>query len=81
MIEPMRVWEEEAGRPSHQVLRFRMMAAIRSANTWQAGAGAHLQDEFHRQQRDDAERDGAAGEQHAEEIERAGIHHRDVRLQ
>ena len=33
MIEPMRVWEEEAGRPSHQVLKFQMMAAIRSANT------------------------------------------------
>ena len=33
MIEPIRVWEEEAGRPNHQVPRFHMMAAIRSANT------------------------------------------------
>src|SRR5262249_35761351 len=33
MIEPIRVWEEEAGRPNHQVPRFQMIAAIRSANT------------------------------------------------
>ena len=33
MIEPIRVWEEEAGRPNHQVPRFQMMAAISSANT------------------------------------------------
>src|ERR1035438_4128441 len=33
MIEPTMVWELEAGSPNHQVLRFQMMAAIRSANT------------------------------------------------
>src|SRR5580704_8526180 len=33
MIEPIMVWEEEAGSPSHQVPRFHMMAAIKSANT------------------------------------------------
>ena len=33
MIEPMSVWEEEAGRPSVQVPRFQTMAAISSANT------------------------------------------------
>src|ERR1700689_4852224 len=33
MIEPIRVWEEEAGSPSHQVPRFQMMAAISRANT------------------------------------------------
>ena len=33
MIEPIRVWEDDAGRPSHQVPRFQMIAAIRSANT------------------------------------------------
>ena len=27
------VWELEAGRPNHQVLRFQMMAAISSAKT------------------------------------------------
>ena len=33
MIEPISVCEEEAGRPSHQVPRFQMIAAISSANT------------------------------------------------
>ena len=33
MIEPIRVWDEEAGSPSHQVPRFQMIAAISSANT------------------------------------------------
>jgi hypothetical protein len=46
-----------------------------------SGAGADLQDELHRQERDDAERDGATGEQYPEEVERARIQHRDVRLQ
>ena len=33
MIEPIIVWELEAGKPSHQVPRFQMIAAISSANT------------------------------------------------
>ena len=33
MIEPISVCELEAGRPSHQVPRFQMMAAISRANT------------------------------------------------
>jgi hypothetical protein len=33
MIEPIRVWDEEAGRPSHKVPRFQIMAAISRANT------------------------------------------------
>ena len=33
MIEPIRVCEEDAGRPRYQVPRFQMMAAISSANT------------------------------------------------
>src|SRR5208337_1841423 len=33
MIEPTIVWELEAGRPNHQVLRFQRMAAMRSAKT------------------------------------------------
>ncbi len=32
-IEPIRVCELEAGRPSHQVPRFQMIAEISSANT------------------------------------------------
>src|SRR5450432_3803201 len=33
MIEPIMVWELEAGKPSHQVPRFQTIAAISSANT------------------------------------------------
>jgi len=33
MIEPIRVCDEEAGRPSHQVPRFQRIAAISRANT------------------------------------------------
>ena len=65
------VWEEEAGSPSHQVPRFQMIAAISSANTMAKPAlDADLQDQLDRQQRDDAEGDRAARDQHAEEVER-----------
>ena len=33
MIEPIKVWELDAGRPKYQVPRFQMIAAISSANT------------------------------------------------
>ena len=33
MIDPIKVWELEAGRPKYQVPRFQMIAAISSANT------------------------------------------------
>jgi hypothetical protein len=33
MIDPIIVWELEAGKPSHQVPRFQMIAAISSAKT------------------------------------------------
>src|SRR5882757_897620 len=33
MMEPIRVWELEAGRPKYQVPTFQMIAAINSANT------------------------------------------------
>ncbi len=33
MIEPISVCDEEAGRPSHQVPRFQMIAAISKAKT------------------------------------------------
>src|SRR5215510_3453049 len=33
MIEPIKVWELEAGRPKYQVPRFQMIAAISRANT------------------------------------------------
>jgi hypothetical protein len=47
MIEPIRVWDEEAGRPSHQVPRFQIMAAIsKGEHHGKAGAAADLQDEL-----------------------------------
>ena len=53
-----------------------MIAAISSANTMAKPAlRADLQDQFDRQQRDDAERDRARGQQHAEEVEEARPHH------
>ncbi len=33
MMEPIRVWELEAGNPKYQVLRFQIMAATRRAKT------------------------------------------------
>ena len=57
MIEPISVCELDDGRPNHHVPRFQMMAAVNSANTIAKPApAADLQDKFHRQQRDDAER-------------------------
>ncbi|MEY9680403.1 hypothetical protein ABIF13_001177 [Bradyrhizobium elkanii] len=43
-----------------------------------AGTAADLQDQLDRKQRDDAERDGAAGEQHADQVEHARPHHGDM---
>ena len=45
----------------------------------EAGAGADIQDELDRQQRDDAEGDRARGKQHAEEVEESGPDHCDLR--
>ena len=80
MIEPISVCELEAGRPSYQVPRFQMIAAISSANTIAKPAlRADLQDQLDRQQRDDAEGDRAARQQHAEEVEEARPDHRELR--
>ncbi len=80
MIEPISVCELEAGKPRYQVPRFQTMAAIKSANTIAKPAlRADLQDQFDRQQRDDAERDRAARQQHAEEVEEARPHHGEFR--
>ena len=47
-----------------------MMAAINSAKTIAKPAlAADLQDQFHRQQRDDAEGNSARREQHPEQVE------------
>ena len=56
-----------------------MIAAINSAKTIAKPAlAADLQDQFDRQQRDDAERDRARGHENAEEIEEARPEHGDV---
>ena len=47
----------------------------------EAGARADLQDQLHRQQRDDAEGHRAARDEHAQEVEQARPHHRDLRRQ
>ena len=44
----------------------------------EAGIAADLQDELDREQRDDAESDGAARQQNAEEVEETGPDHRDI---
>ena len=33
MIEPIKVWDEDAGKPNHQVPKFQIIAAINRANT------------------------------------------------
>ena len=59
-----------------------MIAAISSAKTMAKPAlRADLQDQFDRQQRDDAEGDRAGRNQHAEKIEAARPDHRDRRRQ
>jgi hypothetical protein len=47
----------------------------------EARARADLQDQLDREQRDHTEGYGSAGEQHTDEVERARVHHRDVRRQ
>ncbi len=72
MMEPMSVCDDDAGRPSHQVPRFQMMAAMSSANTMAKPApDTDLQDELNRKQRDDAESHRARGQDDAEKIEEA----------
>ena len=59
-----------------------MIAAISRAKTMAKPAlGADLQDQFDRQQRDDAEGDGAGGGQNAEEVEEARPDHGELRRQ
>ena len=82
MIEPIRVWEEEAGSPSHQVPRFQMMAAIKSANTMAKPApeptcrisstGSSVM-----MPKATAPLENST----PEEVQRARIHHREMRLQ
>ena len=61
IIEPIRVCELDEGSPKYQVPRFQMMAATSSANTMAKPApAADLQNQLHRQQRDDPEGHRAA---------------------
>src|SRR5262249_61399967 len=59
IIEPIKVCEEEAGRPRYQVPRFQMIAANSRANTMAKPACEPTwRNQFDRQQRDDRECDG-----------------------
>ncbi len=79
MMEPIRVCELDEGRPKYQVPKFHRIAAMsKRKHHGEAGAAAHLQNQFDRQQRDDAERDGAGRDQHAQKIERSGPNDREV---
>ncbi len=81
-IEPISVCELEAGSPKYHVPTFQMIAEIRSANTIaNPAARADVHHEFDRQQGDDAERDRAAREQHADEVPAARPDDRDRRPQ
>ena len=74
MIEPISVCEEEAGRPSHQVPRFQMIAAISSANTMAKPAlvpTCRISSTGSSEMMPKAT--APLEKQHAEEIERAGV--------
>jgi hypothetical protein len=60
MIEPIKVCDEEAGRPSHQVAEVPDDRRDQQGEDHgEAGVRADSQDRFDRQQRDDAEGHGA----------------------
>jgi len=65
MIDPIKVCEEDAGRPRYQVPRFQMMAAINSANTMAKAPRRRptCRIKLYRQQRHDAEGDRARRQQ------------------
>ena len=70
MIEPINVCDDEAGMPSAPRAEVPDDGGDEQREDHgEAGAGADLQDQLDRQQRDDAEGDGAGRHHHAEEIE------------
>ncbi len=76
MIEPIKVWELEAGNPKYQVPRFQRIAATSS----ESGVAANLQNQFDWQQGDDSESHDSCRGDDAQEIEEAAPHHRNVRV-
>ncbi len=81
-MDPINACELEFGMPKYQVPRFHTIAATSSANTIEKPRrAAYLQNQFHRQQRYDAERDCAARDQHTNKVQGAGIDHRQMRFQ
>ena len=63
------VCELDAGRPNHHVPRFHRMAAIsKRKDHGEAGAGAYLQNQLHRQKGDDRKGNGARRQQHSRQI-------------
>lgn len=81
MMEPIRVWELEAGRPNHHVPRFQRIAAIRREDHGEAGALIDVENQFNRQQRQDGERDGAGRGEHADQVPDAGPDDGNLRLE
>ena len=82
MIEPIRVWELDAGRPKYQVPRFHMMAAISSANTIAKPAlvpTCRISSTGSSETMPNAT--APEDEQHAEEVEEARPHHGEFRRQ
>ena len=82
MIEPISVCDDDAGKPEPPGAEIPDDRRDQQREDHgEAGAAADLQDQLDRQQRDDAERDRAAREQHAEEVEHARPDDREVRRQ
>ncbi len=82
MIEPIRVWELDAGRPNHQVLRFQIMAAISRAKTMAKPAPLPTcRTSSTGSSESDRESNRAGRGKHADQVPHARPDDGDVRLQ
>ena len=82
MMEPISVWELEAGRPKYQVPRFQMIAEISRANTMANPApDPTLSTSSTGNNARTPERHRAGGGEHTQEVPTAGPHYGDGWLQ
>ena len=82
MIEPIKVCELDAGSPKYQVLEVPDNGGDQQRKDHRESClASDLQNQFDRQQRNDAERHQSGGGHDPEKIPQARPHHRDVRLQ
>ena len=82
MIEPISVWELELGQP--EVPRAQIPDDRRyqqRENHGEARAAAHLQNQLHRQQRDDPEGHRTARKHYSQKIKESRPDHGDVRFE